>query len=120
MKPGSTVSVRHRMTIGNALAFFLLGSGMIFLPAHAPELLVANDLSQFSRSALWLNFMGWVNGGLGGFYLAKNAVVPRILRLLEWRPAHTRELITAQILRPAIEIYGEIESGENLREERLA
>jgi hypothetical protein len=108
------------MTIGNALGFFLLGSGMIFLPTHAPEFFPADDLSQLSRSVLWLNFMGWVNGGLGGFYLTKNALVPRILHLLEWRPANTRELITAQILRPAIEIYGEIESGENLREERLA
>jgi hypothetical protein len=108
------------MTIGNALAFFLLGSGMIFLPTHAPELFAVDDLSQLRGSALWLNFMGWVNGVLGGFYLTKNVVVPRILRLLEWRPASTRELITAQILRPAIKIYGEIESGENLREERLA
>ena len=108
------------MTTGNALAFLLLGSGMIFVPTHASELFTVDDLSQLGGSALWLNFMGWVNGVLGGFYLVKNAVVPRILHLLEWRPASTRELITAQILRPAIEIYGEIESGENLREERVA
>jgi hypothetical protein len=108
------------MTIGNSLAFFLLGVGIIFLPAHASELLAPGELSQLGRSALWLNFMGWVNGGLGGFYLTKNALVPRILRILEWRPASTRELIKAQILRPAIEIYGEMESGENLREERVA
>ncbi|MEO6996257.1 MAG: hypothetical protein ABI273_21820, partial [Lacunisphaera sp.] len=98
----------------------LLGSGMILLPAHAPEFFTADELSQLSRSALWLSFMGWLNGALGGFYLAKNAVVPRILGLLEWRPASTGGLITAQILRPAIDIYGKIESGENLREERLA
>ena len=108
------------MTIGNALAFILLGWGMIFLPTHAPELFTMEDFSQVSGSALWLHFMGWLNGVLGGFYLVRNVVVPRILRLLEWRPAGTRELITAQILRPAIKIYEEIESGENLREERLA
>lgn len=108
------------MTIGNALAFFLLGSGMIFFPTHAPELFTVDDLYQFSGRALWLNFMGWVNGVLGGFYLVKNVVVPRILRLLEWRPVSPRELITARILRPAIEIYGEIESGENPGKERLA
>ncbi len=108
------------MTIGNALGFFLLGSGMILLPTHAAEFFTAADLAKLSRSVLWLNFMGWVNGVLGGFYLTKHAVVPRILHMLEWRPASTRELITAQILRPAIEIYGEIESHKNLREERVA
>ncbi|MEO6993284.1 MAG: hypothetical protein ABI273_06625, partial [Lacunisphaera sp.] len=54
--------VPHGMTIGNALVFFLLGSGMILLPAHAPEFFTADELSQLSRSALWLSFMGWLNG----------------------------------------------------------
>jgi len=108
----------HAMTIGNALAFVLLGSGMILLPMHAPELFAANELSTFTQSALWLNFMGWVIGILGGYYLIKQAVVPQVIRILAWRPASPQELLDGQILRPAMEIYAESRKG--LREEQAA
>lgn len=108
------------MTIGNALGFFLFGTGMIFVPLHAPEIFITDDFSKFSRSTLWLNFMGCVNGTLGGFYLVKNAVVPRVIRILEWRPISPKELLSGQLLRPAMEIYTEVESRESLGEEQVA
>ena len=114
------MSVLGRMTIGNALGFFLLGTGMIFVPLHAPEIFISDDFSKLSRSTLWLNFMGWVNGTLGGFYLVKNAVVPQIIRILEWRPVSPKELLNGQLLRPAMKIYTEVESRESLGEEQVA
>ena len=112
--------VLGRMTIGNALGFFLLGTGMILVPLHAPEMFGADDFSKFSRSTLWFSFMGWVNGTLGGFYVIKNAVVPQIIRMLEWRPVSPKELLNGQLLRPAREIYAEVESSESLGEEQVA
>ncbi len=54
--------------------------------------------------------MGWVNGGLGAGYVTRLQVLPAVAQALAWRPALPPEMQPAQILRPAMDFYEEIEA----------
>jgi hypothetical protein len=92
------------MTTIHAYAFLTLGGGLNLLPLLAPAHFPPNSLDGSSTSALWLQLMGWVNGGLGAGYAARLQVLPAVARVLAWRPAPLPEFIPAEILRPALQL----------------
>jgi hypothetical protein len=100
------------MHLGHALGFCLLGLGMIFMPALAPDFFPPDAATGWSLSALWLKFMGWINGCLGCGLTLRYHVLPWVLQVLAWRPTVPAELHPAELLRPAMEIYEELEAGE--------
>jgi len=108
------------MHIGNILGFGLLGLGMIFFPSVAPDLFPPEAGTGANLSGLWLQFMGWVNGAVGGVLWVRHTLVPRMTQLLAWRPAVVKELLPADLLRPALRIYGEIEPGARETERSVA
>ena len=64
------------MNIKNALGFLILGTLMYVSPAfsqspEAQQIVIAND----SARTLWLEFMGWVIGGIGSVRLLRESVV---------------------------------------------
>ena len=106
------------MTTTNALGFFLLGLGMIFLPTLAPSSFGANSLDGSSTSALWLGVMGMFQGSMGLFFILRNETVPLAVRLMRLRlptfkPAE--RLARGFILRPLRDGYLGGESAENQR-----
>src|SRR5438046_168289 len=100
------------MNIGNTLGFCLLGLGMIFLPALAPGFFPPDAATGCNLSGMWLRFMGWVNGLAGCGLTLWFHVLPRLAQLMAWRPEFPPELRPAEILRPALDIYEELEAGE--------
>ncbi|HEY0862495.1 MAG TPA: hypothetical protein VGD97_00180 [Lacunisphaera sp.] len=108
------------MTTIHAYAFLALGGLLNLLPLLAPAHFPPNSLDGANTSALWLQFMGWVNGGLGAGYAARLQVLPAVAQVLAWRPALPPEIQPAQILRPAMDLYAEIESLADERERGAA
>ncbi len=108
------------MTTIQALAFLTLGGVLNLLPVLAPAHFPPNSLDGSSTSALWLQLMGWVTGGLGAGYAARLHVWPAAARVPAWRPAMPAVLQPAQILRPALTLYEEIEAGAAERERGAA
>lgn len=68
----------------NAFAFSLLGTLMGFLPALLPSYFPSAGMAGSSASELWLEFMGFLQGSLGTFYIVRNEIVPLLLRALAW------------------------------------
>jgi hypothetical protein len=60
------------MNIANALVFVYLGTVMQVLPLLGVGAMDAN-LASHGASALWLQVMGLVTGGIGGSYLLREA-----------------------------------------------
>jgi hypothetical protein len=58
----------------NACIFLGFGLVMEFLPIVFPQWFPRNCIDGANTSALWLGFMGIVQGALGGFYLAWHLV----------------------------------------------
>ncbi len=108
------------MTTIHAYVFLALGGTFNLLPVLAPAHFPPNSLDGSSTSALWLQLMGWVNGGLGAGYAARLQVLPAVARVLAWRPALPPEMQPAQILRPAMHFYEEIEAIADGRERDAA
>lgn len=108
------------MTTIQAYAFLALGGVLRLLPLLAPAHFPPNSLDGANTSALWLQFMGWVNGGLGAGYVARLQVLPAVAQVLAWRPVLPPEMRPARILRPAMDFYGEIESLGDERERGAA
>lgn len=110
------------MTTLNAGVFLALGGMLNLLTLVAPGLFPPNGLDGANTSALWLQFMGWVSGGLGAGYLVRLQVLPVLVRAPGWRPPLPPELrpafVPAGILRPALGL-GE-EFGPNTGERRAA
>ena len=108
------------MNIGNALGFCVLGLVMALLSTYVPDLFPPDKYGTVGGSGMWMNFMGCLNASLGGIFLMREVVVPQILRLMAWRPASPREMLTNELLRPALNIYSKLESADGLQEERAA
>ena len=90
------------MTTANALGFLLLGLVMILLPPFAPGWFPPDGLLDgTSTSALWLEFMGWVNDLVGAWFVACDKLWPLVRRALAWTPPAMDELVPGEILRPA-------------------
>ena len=98
------------MTTLHAYLFLVLGGTFNLLPLLAPVRFPPNSLDGSNTSALWLQLMGWVNGGLGAGYVAWLQVLPTVARVLVWRPTLPPEMQPAQVLRPAMDFYNEIGS----------
>jgi hypothetical protein len=96
------------MTTIHAYAFLALGGALNLLPLLAPAQFPPNSLDGSNTSALWLQLMGWVNGGLGAGYATRLQVLPAVVQLLAWRPTLPPEMQPARILRPAMDFYEEI------------
>ena len=88
----------------HAGVFCLLGAGMFALPGFFPGWFAGTN-----TSALWLQFTGGVNAAIGAGWLLVARVVPAVVRALAWRPVLPPVLAPAQLLRPAMEFYEEIE-----------
>lgn len=108
------------MTTLHACGFLVLGWGLNLVPWMAPGYFAPNGLDGANTSALWLQFMGWVNGGLGAGYALRLQVLPVLVRALAWRPALPPELQPAELLRPALDLYEEFESATDERERGAA
>jgi len=108
------------MTTIHAYAFLTLGGVLNLLPLLAPAHIPPNSPDGSSTSALWLQLMGWVNGGLGAGYAARLQVLPAVAQVLAWRPALPPEMQPAQILRPAMDLYEGIGSIGGERERGAA
>lgn len=108
------------MTNLHACVFLALGGILNLLTLVAPGLFPPNSLDGANTSALWLQLMGWVNGGLGAGYIVRQQVLPVLGRALAWRPALPPELQPAQILRPAMDLYEGIGSIGDERERGAA
>ncbi len=108
------------MTTIHAYAFLALGGVLNLLPLLAPAHFPPSSLDGSSTSALWLQLMGWVNGAVGTGYVTRLEVLPAVARLLAWRPALPPEMQPAQILRPAMDFYEEIEAIGDERERGAA
>lgn len=96
------------MTKNHAYVFLALGGALHLLPLLAPARFPPSSLDGANTSALWLQFMGWVNGGLGAGYATRLQVLPAVAQVLAWRPALPPAIRPAQILRPAMDLYTEI------------
>lgn len=96
------------MTTINAYCFLALGTAMNLLPLLAPGAF-PGGIDGANTSALWLQLMGWVNGMLGASYVARLEVLPFVVQVLTWRPALPPAIKPAELLRPAMEFYEEIE-----------
>ena len=70
------------MTACNAIAFSLFGLVMGFLPAIFPAYFPPTGVQDTSTSALWLEFMGTIQGFLGVFFGLRDAVLPSTVRLI--------------------------------------
>jgi hypothetical protein len=91
------------MNINNALGFIVLGLLMLATPAFAEALTVHPVVvAEASVRTLWLEVMGWVTGGIGSIYIARDAA----LRV----PSLLAALIPERLLRP---IRGESERMPN-------
>lgn len=108
------------MTTIHAYVFVALGGALNLLPLLAPAQFPPTSLDGSNTSALWLQLMGWVNGGLGAGYAARLQVLPAIAQVLAWRPALPPEMQPAQMLRPAMDLYEEIEAIADGRERDAA
>lgn len=90
------------MTSLSAYGFLLLGGLFHLLPLAAPGGFPSNSIDGANTSALWLQLMGWVNGGIGAFYLVRLEILPFIAHVLAWRPAPLPELLSDELLRPVL------------------
>jgi len=73
------------MNTKNALGFLFLGMLMHVTPAFAQSLAASDSqIVETSVRTVWLEFMGWVIGGIGSAYLIREAAVrlPVMLTLL--------------------------------------
>ena len=81
------------MNIKNAFGFLVLGMVMYASPALAQSTeAVQTTMADATVRTLWLEFMGWVIGGIGLSYLSREAAV----RL----PALATAIIPERLLRP--------------------
>ncbi len=108
------------MTTLHAYGFLLLGGVLHLLPLVSPAQFPPDSLDGASTSALWLQFMGWVNGGIGTIYLWLLEMLPVAVQLLTWRPVLPPQMQPAALLRPAMDFYEEIESITDERERGAA
>jgi len=90
------------MTNVHAYGFLVFGGLLHLLPLVAPAYFPANSVDGANTSALWLQVMGWVNGVIGAFYLIRLDVVPFLAYLVAWRPEPLPEILTENVLRPAL------------------
>jgi hypothetical protein len=101
------------MTTIHAYVFLPLGGVLNLLPLLALAQFPPNSLDGSSTSALWLQLMGWVNGGLGAGYVARLQVLPVIGQALAWRPVPLPEFVPAEMLRPALSLdHGDYSDGD--------
>jgi len=101
-RPGGAVA--RAMTTVHAYSFLLLGGVLRLLPLVSPTQFPPDSLDGANTSALWLQFMGLVNGGIGTVYLWLLEMLPFVVHVMAWRPAPLPDLIPAKILRPALNL----------------
>jgi len=90
------------MTTNNALAFLLLGAGMLFAPAGLPEFFPANAGDGSCTSALWLGVMGVGQGLLGLTVGLMNGMLQLRAAIETWDPlGRTFDLPEVQWAMPA-------------------
>jgi len=101
------------MTPLHAYVFLALGGLLNLLPMLAPAYFPPNSLDGSNTSALWLQLMGWVNGGLGAGCVARLQLLPVIGQALAWRPAPLPKFVPAEMLRPALSLdHGDYLDGD--------
>jgi len=108
------------MTTLHSYGFLVLGGVLHLLPLVAPAQFPPSSVDGANTSALWLQFMGWVNGGIGTVYLWLLEVLPFVAQVLAWRPALTPEMQPAKLLRPALDLYAEFQTATDDRERGAA
>lgn len=91
------------MSTNNALCFISVGLMMCGLPTLTPEMFPPHVIYGSNTSALWLAFMGIVNGVVGAGFLVSNEVWSLVRPALEWPPQPAIERApTGVVLRPGI------------------
>jgi hypothetical protein len=108
------------MTTLHSYGFLALGGVLHLLPLVAPAHFPPNSPDGANTSALWLQFMGWVNGGIGTAYLWLLELLPFVVQALAWRPALPPGMQPATLLRPAVDFYAELGSAVADERERGA
>ena len=94
------------MTNMHAYGFLVFGGLLHLLPLAAPAQFLPDSLDGANTSALWLQLMGWVNGVIGACYLIRLDVVPFVAYVLVWRPEPLPEILSEDMLRPALVLGG--------------
>ncbi|HVU16663.1 MAG TPA: hypothetical protein VHD32_07050 [Candidatus Didemnitutus sp.] len=84
------------MKTSDACLFLAVGFLMWVAPLVAPGHFPQEGPGQINPSALWLQFMGWVNGGLGIIFIVCERmalVIRRLAAVTRFRPAACAELL---------------------------
>jgi hypothetical protein len=99
------------MNTVNACVFLLVGAVLGLLPWMVPAYFPASGADGSNGSALWLQVVGLLKTAWGGQHLVRVGLWPVLRRVLAWRPVLPAAMEPAQLLRPAVEFYEEIEEG---------
>jgi hypothetical protein len=90
------------MSTLNAIGFVICGLVMGMLPFVAPHYFPVGTMPG-GTSTLWVEFMGWVNGLIGGTYLLMERGLAFLHRQLALNAALQKAIVEqAKILRPAL------------------
>ncbi|HEY4302167.1 MAG TPA: hypothetical protein VGM73_14930 [Candidatus Didemnitutus sp.] len=88
------------MKTTDACLFLAVGALMWVAPLLAPGHFPQSGPGLMNPSALWLQFMGWINGGLGALYLVCERIIAGIRALAA--AAKSTPAACAQLLRPPL------------------
>jgi hypothetical protein len=92
------------MTAIDSYAFLLLGAVMQIVPAIAPQHFPPEGIVGTNGSALWLQFMGWVNYLLGAAFVAQLQILPGLKRLAQWSQTSWDQAIPTELFRPTVRL----------------
>jgi hypothetical protein len=84
LKQSNPISFSLLMSINNSLGFIVLGLLLYATPVFAQSIATQTEVvMDTSVRTLWLEFMGWVTGGIGIAYLLKEAAsrMPTLLTM---------------------------------------
>jgi hypothetical protein len=105
------------MSTLNAIGFVICGLVMAMLPFMMPHAFPAGSLPG-GTSTLWVEFMGWVNGLIGGMFLVIERGLVFVRHQLVWNGIPPDAVVDeSKIVRPALPLVLPVES---LRPGRLA
>ena len=85
------------MKLGNSVGFILFGLLMVFLPLLDPGLCPRTGLDGTSSRALWLDFMGTVQAGIGFWLVGLRAYDSVSARLIAFREARAVRRASAPV-----------------------
>jgi hypothetical protein len=88
------------MKTSDACLFLAVGALMWAAPLVAPGHFPLEGPGLTNPSALWLQFMGWINAGLGGLYLLCERIAAGIRTIAA--AARSTPATCAELLRPPL------------------